>query len=308
MKQAQPIDAAYAACRAIAKREAKNFYYAFVALPAHKRDAMCAVYAFMRHADDISDDESKDPATRREELADWTAAWRDGEATADPVFVAVRDTQRRFDIPNELLEQLIHGTAMDVQPETAGCREADGLNTFATFAQLYQYCYYVASVVGLVCIRIFGYSSPAAEKLAEETGIAFQLTNILRDVREDAERGRVYIPEDDLKGSGTNAVELAHVKTGRELTEPQRLALAGIARRARAYYHSADRLLPLISADSRPALRVLVKIYSRLLQRIEEQRFDVFTVRVQVPTCRKLLILSAGLMRMLALRLRGGAR
>ena len=308
MKQSQPIDAAYAACRAIAKREAKNFYYAFVALPAHKRDAMCAVYAFMRHADDISDDESKDPATRREELADWTAAWRDGEATADPVFVAVRDTQRRFNIPNELLEQLIHGTAMDVQPETAGCRDADGLNTFATFALLYQYCYYVASVVGLVCIRIFGYSSPAAEKLAEETGIAFQLTNILRDVREDAERGRVYIPEDDLKGSGTNAVELAHVKTGRELTEPQRLALAGIARRARAYYHSADRLLPLISADSRPALRVLVKIYSRLLQRIEEQRFDVFTVRVQVPTWRKLLILSAGLMRMLALRLRGGAR
>ena len=308
MNQSQPIDAAYAACRAIAKREAKNFYYAFVALPAHKRDAMCAVYAFMRHADDISDDESKDPATRREELADWTAAWRDGEATADPVFVAVRDTQRRFDIPNELLEQLIHGTAMDVQPETAGCRDADGLNTFVTFAQLYEYCYYVASVVGLVCIRIFGYSSPAAEKLAEETGIAFQLTNILRDVREDAERGRVYIPEDDLKGSGTNAVELAHVKTGRELTEPQRLALAGIARRARAYYHSADRLLPLISADSRPALRVLVKIYSRLLQRIEEQRFDVFTVRVQVPTWRKLLILSAGLMRMLALRLRGGAR
>jgi phytoene synthase len=308
LKQSQPIDAAYAACRAIAKREAKNFYYAFVALPAQKRDAMCAVYAFMRHADDISDDESKDPATRREELADWTAAWRDGEGTADPVFVAVRDTQRRFDIPNELLEQLIHGTAMDVQPETAGRRDADGLNTFATFAELYQYCYYVASVVGLVCIRIFGYSSPAAEKLAEETGIAFQLTNILRDVREDAERGRVYIPEDDLKGSGTNAVELAHVKTGGELTEPQRLALAGIARRARAYYHSADRLLPLISADSRPALRVLVKIYSRLLQRIEEQRFDVFTARVQVPTWRKLLILSAGLMRMLALRLRGGAR
>jgi 15-cis-phytoene synthase len=98
------------------------------------------------------------------------------------------------------------------------------------------------------------------------------------------------------------------VKTGRELTEPQRLALAGTARRARAYYHSADRLLPLISADSRPALRVLVKIYSRLLQRIEEQRFDVFTARVQVPTWRKLLILSGGLMRMLPLRLRGGAR
>jgi phytoene synthase len=302
------MEEAYAACRAIAKREAKNFYYAFVALPAHKRDAMCAIYAFMRHADDISDDESKDRATRSEELASWTAAWRDGEATANPVFVAVRDTQQRFNIPDDLLEQLIHGTAMDVQPEPAARRDPDGLNTFATFAELYQYCYYVASVVGLVCIRIFGYSSPVAEKLAEETGIAFQLTNILRDVREDAERGRVYIPEDDLKGAGTSAAELAQMRTGRELAEPQRLALAGIARRARAYYHSADRLLPLISADSRPALRVLVKIYSRLLKRIEEQRFDVFTARVQVPTWQKLLILSGGLIRMLALRLRGTVR
>jgi phytoene synthase len=308
LTESQPIEAAYAACRAIAKREAKNFYYAFVALPAHKRDAMCAVYAFMRHADDISDDESKDHAARREELARWTAAWREGTDTADPVFVAVRDTQRRFNIPDVLLEQLIQGTAMDLQPETTAQRGADELRTFATFAELYQYCYYVASVVGLVCIRIFGYSSPAAEQLAEETGIAFQLTNILRDVREDAERGRVYIPLDDLKGCGTSAAELARVKTGGELTNAQRLALAGIARRAYGYYQSADRLLPLISADSRPAMRVLVRIYSRLLKRIEERRFDVFTTRVQVPTWQKLLILSGGILRMLPLRLRGGAR
>jgi 15-cis-phytoene synthase len=163
-------------------------------------------------------------------------------------------------------------------------------------------------VVGLVCIRIFGFSDPAAERLAEETGIAFQLTNILRDVREDADRGRVYIPSDDLKGSGTSAIEIARVKTGRELTEPQRLALAGVARRARAYYKSADRLLPLINADSRPALRVLVKIYSRLLRKIEARRFDVFTSRVQVPTWQKLLILSRGMMQMIALRLRGRTR
>ncbi|HEY3989159.1 MAG TPA: phytoene/squalene synthase family protein [Acidobacteriaceae bacterium] len=310
MTQSQPIEAieaAYAACRAIAKREAKNFYYSFVALPAPKRDAMCAIYAFMRHADDISDDESKDHATRREELARWTAAWREGTDTADPVFIAVRDTQQRFNIPDELLQQLIHGIAMDVQPEAVR-RDADGLTTFPTFAELYQYCYYVASVVGLVSIRIFGYSSPAAEKLAEETGVAFQLTNILRDVREDAERGRMYIPADDLEGRGTSARELASVKTGRELTEPQRLVLAGIARRARAYYQSADRLLPLIAADSRPALRVLVQIYSRLLTKIEAQRFDVFTTRVQVPGWQKLLILSSGMLRMLPLRLRGGMR
>jgi phytoene synthase len=160
----------------------------------------------------------------------------------------------------------------------------------------------------LVCIRIFGYSNPAAEKLAEETGIAFQLTNILRDVREDAERGRVYVPADELAASGTSAVTLAQVRNGAELTESQRRVLAGIARRARAYYHSADRLLPLISADSRPALRVLVKIYSRLLTKIEERHFDVFTSRVQVPTWEKLLILSGGMTQMFALRLRGKAR
>ncbi|MFL6428214.1 MAG: phytoene/squalene synthase family protein [Acidobacteriaceae bacterium] len=308
MTESQPIEAAYAACRAIAKREAKNFYYAFVALPAHKRDAMCAVYAFMRHADDISDDESKDFATRREELARWTAAWREGTDTADPVFMALRDAQQRFKIPDQLLEQLIHGTAMDLQPEMVTRPGSDELRTFATFSDLYQYCYYVASIVGLVCIRIFGYSSPAAEQLAEETGIAFQLTNILRDVREDAERGRVYIPIEDLKGCGTSAAELARVKAGKDLTSAQRLALAGIARRAHAYYQSADRLLPLIHADSRPALRVLVRIYSRLLRKIETQHFDVFTTRVQVPTWQKLLILSGGMMRMLPLRLRGAAR
>jgi 15-cis-phytoene synthase len=308
LTQAQSIETAYAACRAIAKREAKNFYYAFVALPAQKRDAMCAIYAFMRHADDISDDETKDHATRRMELAQWTEAWRDGTDANDLVFVAVRDTQQRFQIPDELLEQLVQGTAMDLEPEAANRRGPNGLDTFATFSDLYRYCYYVASVVGLVCIRIFGYGNPAAERLAEETGVAFQLTNILRDVREDAERGRVYIPSDDLKGSGTSSVELAHVKAGRELTEPQRLALAGVARRARAYYKSADRLMPLISADSRPALRVLVKIYSRLLTKIEARRFDVFTSRVQLPTWRKLLILSGGMIQMMVFRLRGGTR
>lgn len=309
MTQSQPIEAAYAACRAIARREAKNFYYSFVALPAHKRDAMCAIYAFMRHADDISDDESKDHAARRAELALWTEAWRNSTAAdGDPVFDAVRDTQRRFAIPDDLLEQLIQGTAMDLQPEAASRTHTDGLDSFATFPDLYRYCYYVASVVGLVCIRIFGYSSPAAEKLAEETGIAFQLTNILRDVREDAERGRVYIPADELAASGTSAAQLADVRSGAELADSQRRVLAGIARRARAYYQSADRLLPLISADSRPALRVLVKIYSRLLTQIEARRFDVFTTRVQVPTWQKLLILSGGMAQMFALRLVGKAR
>jgi phytoene synthase len=302
------IEAAYAACRAIARREAKNFYYSFLALPRYKRDGMCAVYAFMRRADDISDDEQKDHATRRAELAEWTSRWRDQSDTSDPVFVALRDAQQRFHIGDALLEQLIHGTAMDLQPEAEGRRGPDGLDTFQSFSDLYTYCYYVASVVGLVCIRIFGYRDPAAEKLGEETGIAFQLTNILRDVREDAERGRVYIPLEDLASAGVTAAELTRLRSGSEMTEAQQNVLAGVARRARAYYQSAEQLLPLIDPDSRPALRVLVEIYRRLLDRIEARGFDVFTTRVQVPAWEKVAILLGGLARMAPLRLRSAAR
>ena len=291
-------EAAYAVCRAIARREAKNFYYSFVALPKHKRDAMCAIYAFMRHADDLSDDESKPHAERRAELDAWVQAWRRavaGESTTDPVFRGVVDTQRRFGIESSLLEQLVQGTAMDLEPTALQMGE---FQTYATFAELYRYCYYVASVVGLVCIRIFGYAEPRAEKLAEETGIAFQLTNILRDVREDAERGRVYLPVEDLERHGTSPSDLAAIHDGGGLHENHRRVLAAMAERAEHYYASAGELLPLIDRDSRPALRVLVRIYADLLRRIEARHYDVFTSRVAVPTWQKLAILAGGMAQM----------
>ncbi|MGI8771950.1 MAG: phytoene/squalene synthase family protein [Acidobacteriaceae bacterium] len=305
------IDAAYATCRAIARREAKNFYYAFLALPKHKRNAMCAIYAFMRHADDLSDDETKSHAQRRAELVTWVDAWRRaarGEVTDDPVFRAVVDTQRRFRIDDALLEQLVEGTAMDLQsPDLESADENDAksaLQTYDTFADLYHYCYYVASIVGLVCIRIFGYTDARAEKLAEETGIAFQLTNILRDVREDAERGRVYLPLEDLERFGTTLTEVSALKDGRRLRENQRRLLAEIAHRAETYYASAKQLLPLIDADSRPALRVLVDIYAGLLKRIEARDYDVFTAKVSVPTWKKLSILAGGVTQMGVTRVR----
>jgi len=293
------LEDAYTLCRTIAKREAKNFYYAFVALPPARRNAICAIYAFMRKADDLSDDETLPREERREQLQSWLAAWhlaRSGVPTGDPVFVAVRDAAARFQIPFSLLDELVAGTTMDLDASTEGMPD-----TYATFADLYRYCYLVASVVGLVCIRIFGYSDPRAEKLAEETGIAFQLTNILRDVKEDAERNRIYLPLEDLAGHGVTVDQLLHHGAG--ITASERALLQEIAGRAEAYYHSADQLLPLIHRESRPALRVLVSIYHQLLKRIERADYDVFSKRASVPTLQKLAILSGGMARMGVFRL-----
>jgi phytoene synthase len=299
------LEAAYAACRAIARREAKNFYYAFVALPMPRRNAICAIYAFMRQADDLADDESISRQERRARLDSWLAAWRgvcDGPiteiATGDPVFVAVRDAAERFAIPFGLLDELVAGVTMDLKQATSDSTDLpDAPCTYATFADLYRYCYLVASVVGLVCIRIFGYTDSRAEKLAEETGIAFQLTNILRDVAEDAQRNRVYLPLEDLAAHDLSLDSLLHRRLGAPPTASERALLAEIARRAEGYYQSAQALLPLINRESRPALWVLVRIYHELLKRIRRADYDVFSRRASVPLSQKLGILAVGLVR-----------
>ena len=297
---AQTLDRAYAECRAIAKREAKNFYYSFVALPEPRRNAICAIYAFMRKADDLSDDESLSREERRQRLNAWLAAWHataKGDDTDDLVFMAVCDATARFHIPLQLLDELVAGTTMDL--EHAG----DEVDTYATFDDLYRYCYLVASVVGLVCIRIFGYQDARAEKLAEETGIAFQLTNILRDVAEDAERKRVYLPLDALKAHNVSVELLLQRAPGAPPTASERALLAELAARAEHYYESAQKLLPLIDKESRPALWVLVSIYHGLLQRIRGANYDVFSRRARVPSIQKLAILGMGMARMTWARL-----
>ena len=305
---------AYRVCRQIARSKAKNFYYAFVALPKEKRDAICAVYAFMRHADDLSDDESRPPAERRAQIEEWLAQWHAAAVqraeTQDATFIALRDAQQRFDIPMRLLDELVEGTTMDLRSDgkvsnREGSTFVHALNydTYATFEDLYKYCYLVASVVGLVCIRIFGYNDDRAEKLAEETGIAFQLTNILRDVKEDAERGRIYLPLEDFERFGVTPDELAHIPPGHRLTLNQTELLEFQAQRAERYYQSGKRLLPLIAADSRPALWVLIAIYHRLLRHIKRKGFDVFSARVGVSTFEKLGILFCGMLQMLKNRL-----
>ncbi len=308
------IEQAYSACNTIARREAKNFYYSFLVLPKQKRLAMYAMYAFMRHADDLADDESLPVAERREKAKTWITEWRrvaSGAQTENPVFIAVRDVQKKFEIPSELLDQLIHGTMMDLMPQAAETQPSAAFvedaedavsgysyQVYKGFDDLYQYCYYVASVVGLVCIRIFGYTDKRAEKLAEETGIAFQLTNILRDVREDAERGRIYIPLEDLRRYDVRVEHLASMRGNELMTLNAKLLLEMEAQRAEKFYASADALLPMIDADSRPALWVLVTVYRRLLHKIMARQYRVFSERVKVPLHEKIAILLRGLWKM----------
>jgi 15-cis-phytoene synthase len=286
---------AYSVCRGITRTAAKNFYYAFLVLPRRKREALCAVYAFMRRCDDIADDATLSLSERRQKLDVWLDALhraQQGQPTDDPILLALTDAQRRYTIPAGLLDELAHGTASDVEyaAEAAPGATPGVTVQYATFEDLRRYCYSVASVVGLVCIHVFGYRDPGAEALAERCGLAFQLTNIIRDVKEDAGLGRIYLPAEDLGKFGLSAPELLGTP------DPARFrpVLALEAERAREFYVSGDQLIPYISEDSQPALWVLVNIYRRLLEKIAEKQYDVFTAKVTLSRWEKLRILGKG--------------
>lgn len=290
------LNHAYAVCRGVARRSAKNFYYGFLVLPSEKRNALCAVYAFMRHADDIADDPAMDVGLKRQKLEEWLESAKQvfsGRPTDDPVLMALGDAQRKFKIPQDLFEKLVYGTGMDLDiPPASPDSPAVLCNTFD---DLKQYCYYVASVVGLVCIHIFGYQDKKAEFLAEDCGLAFQLTNIIRDIKEDASMGRIYIPEEDMARSNLSAENFSATAMADPAKAQQvRPALEYEAERARRYYESGKWLMELIEEDSRAALWVLVEIYSRLLNKIVLRNYDVFTERVSLSTWEKLTVLARG--------------
>jgi phytoene synthase len=285
-------------CRHITRSAARNFYYGFLVLPRERRNALSAVYAFMRHSDDLSDDPGLNRREREDKLTEWRNALHHvvaGEHTDDPVLLAVADAQGRFKIPLELFDRLVEGTAMDVSP-----RPGEPIR-YRTFDELRRYCYHVASVVGLICIKIFGYRDPAAEALAEQCGLAFQLTNIIRDVKEDAGLGRVYLPEEDLERFGRSAAELdpALLKNGFDAAG-FRPVLEFEAERARQLYRAAEQLLPLIDEESRPALWVLVEIYRRLLEKIAARGYDVFGKKIGLTRWEKLSVLARGFWRRIA--------
>jgi 15-cis-phytoene synthase len=235
-------------------------------------------------------------------LADWLDAMHravEGRPTDDPVLLAMADTQRRFKVPIELLDQLAYGTAMDLQKEEEedeplfarpGAPVSGPAVPYATINDLYQYCYYVASVVGLVCIKIFGYRDAGAEVLAERCGLAFQLTNIIRDVKEDATMDRIYLPQEDLQKFGVDPASLTEQP---DLTRVRPL-LSMEADRAREFYRSGEELIPLVNEDAQPGLWVLVTIYRSLLEKIALKQYDVFSQRVSLTFWEKFKILGKG--------------
>jgi len=269
------IEQSYAYSKRVARTRAKNFYYSFLLLSAQQRKAMCAIYAYMRHADDLSDE----PGASRAALEDWRnqlEAALDGHFSGHPVWPAFHHTVRRFGIPHQYLREMIDGVVSDLEPRR-----------FETFAELYHYCYQVASVVGLTTIHIFGFDTPSALPLAEKCGVAFQLTNILRDIREDAGRGRLYLPCEDLRRFGVTEEDLRAGRRTSGFVEMMRFETA----RARSFYQESAPLLDLIHPRSRPSLSALISIYSRLLERIEQANYDVFTRRVRLSAIEKSWIL-----------------
>jgi len=295
---ASQLGMAYSVCRSIARSAAKNFYYGFLVLPQRKRNALSAVYAFMRRCDDITDDITLSPGDRHNRLLEWLDKVHRAFAaqpTDDPVLLALTDAQRAYQIPIGLLDQLAYGTAVDLDygaPEPSAPPTA----RYQTFEELRQYCYGVASVVGLVCIKIFGYRDPAAESLAERCGLAFQLTNIIRDVKEDVAMGRVYFPQEDLAQCGLSAADLAAPQVDVARIRP---LLAMEADRARECYRSGEELIPLVNEDSQPALWVLITIYRRLLEKIALKQYDVFSERVRLTVPEKLTVLGKGILKRL---------
>jgi squalene synthase HpnC/squalene synthase HpnD len=273
----------YEECRRVARTAASNFYYAFFLLPSAKRDALCALYAFMRLVDDVSDSPG-DAAEKQRGLARWRGMLDDaltGRPCTHAILPALRDTVERYAIPPRYFHDLISGAEMDLT-----------VSSYATFDRLQKYCYRVAGTVGLCCLQVFGYQDAKAPDLAEKLGIAFQLTNILRDLPRDFAARRIYLPQEDWERFHCRPAVLAQASLTPELAELLRFE----AERAWQYYVEGAALLPLVDRDSRAALWALARIYSGLLARIEERQYDVFSTHVRLTTAEKTkILLRAGL-------------
>jgi len=273
------LQASYQFCAEVARREARNFYYSFLVLPPGRRRSMCALYAFLRRTDDLADAPGAAEA-KAEALMGWRGSLDRalaGRPEAWPGFLALADTVRRHEIPPGYLHEVLDGVEMDLVPRP-----------FETFEDLAAYCYRVASVVGLSCLSIWGFRSDGgrAEALAEACGLALQLTNIVRDVREDALQGRIYLPREDLRRFGVAPEELSAPR----ITARVRSLLEFQTARAYDYYAQAEPLRHKVDPVGRPVLLAMVGIYRALLDEMVRRDHDVFAGRASIPAWRKMAI------------------
>jgi phytoene synthase len=264
----------------LTRRSGSNFYYAFLFLPRRKREAMYALYAFCRTVDDAVDQGGGSPGDQRRVLAEWRAELRrayQGRPT-QPIVVRLAEVIRDFPIPREHLEAILDGVEMDIDKRR-----------YASFEELYEYCYRVAAAVGLASIEIFGYSDLRARDYAVNLGIALQLTNIMRDLKTDAERGRIYLPLDELRRFGYAEDDLLRGRYTQSFLELMRFQ----ADRTHAYYRAARAALPRVDRRRLAAAEIMGVIYRALLRAIEARRFRVFDRRIRLSTPRR-LSLAAG--------------
>jgi phytoene synthase len=264
----------YRYCEAVARREAANFYPAFRVLPRSQRLAMCALYTFLRIADDCGDDDA--PLDRKTQKLE---AWRQGLHAAvggrftHPSHPALTDTVREYAIPVQYLDDVVDGVAMDLGPVR-----------YETWEQLRVYCYRVASAVGLACIHIWGFTDANARFHAEQAGYAFQLTNILRDLKEDAERGRIYLPAGDMRRFAYGPDDLHAGIRNQAFRDLMHFEIA----RAREFYDAGLKLAPFLAAPGRAVFLMMARTYRQLLHEIEARDYDVFSGRVRVSAWQKL--------------------
>lgn len=272
------LPASHAYCERLARRAASNFYPAFWLLPSAQRRGMCALYAFARIADDLSDDGQSIEHKRRN-----LACWRSGleaclaGAHHHPIHPALLDTVKRFGIRREYLAAILTGVEMDLAPVR-----------YATFADLRRYCYHVASAVGLACLYIWGFTGETAKDHAGQAGVAFQLTNILRDLKEDVAQGRVYLPEDELARFGYDKSALVQGKRDQAFRALMRFQV----QRARQYYVAAEPLLAFLPSPGRAVFFLMARTYRDLLEEIERRDYDVFSARIRVSRWRKIWLAS----------------
>ena len=271
------IKSAYKYCEKITQQNAKNFYYAFKLLPKPKRLAIYATYAFCRICDDIVDSPGT-PSNKIEKLKELQSTVENLNHLKDPspIFIALNDAISKFNIPLNYYLELLEGVKSDISR-----------NRFSNFEELSKYCYQVASVVGLICIEIFGYKNPDAKKYAIYLGYAMQITNILRDVKEDSKINRIYIPLNEIEKFDYSEVELIKSIKNKNFC----LLMEHQAKRAQKYYFESKKLFPLINKDAKACTEIMHETYNRILNRIIASDFNVFDRRIGISKFEKITIL-----------------